>query len=422
MVSSICHEEGNAMSTRLSGVGPGLLVIAARPGEAQHLLGCDPHDGVAVHPLHARHGGRGQVADDHVRRSRFQRPGGPPSARVGSLRTWFVTSMQMRGRPGERAPSLPTGQEEEVPGPACGESGEAAGFTAPDFGVGVRGSSRLAFLPPPADPDLILPGESHEGLLLGILWFTRLHNALLLDAPITPPHSSEAFSFPSLLLFQGFSQASWVGFLQAPGEEPRVSSASSSQARATWLTELRRYARLSLEKDPLPAKDRLSPIEAAWSRIVGATLATSLQCHAPSIAKMRSKLARMMPNLELDANPLVVCTSARAGLVAMREILGETEGPFLLMPTRWYEKWTDSHPDEGFRWHIHYWSGVLPVRHPRGLLESARRKSLPSGSSWWIHHEGILWGPQCGKELHHLWEWDGSECRLLHESFLIRQF
>ena len=181
-----------------------------------------------------------------------------------------------------------------------------------------------------------------------------------------------------------------------------------------WVAELRAYIADCRSKNPLPDPDSLTVAQEWQRRIEGGALLTWLKKIGPSFLQERQVLAGMMG---VAAEPVIVFTSDVPGLVAAREILGEEHERVLYLMHEEFESSPLQSADRRYQWHAHVWS-YFATEIDEILTEAAIAKHpIPPECSYWMHHEGTMWGIRAGRGVDHLWKWDGTEPELLEEAF-----
>jgi hypothetical protein len=125
-------------------------------------------------------------------------------------------------------------------------------------------------------------------------------------------------------------------------------------------------------------------------------------------------LAKQLHNLQklADYNRLLVFTSTEPGLVAARRILHGQSPPCCCLSPEEYRQWMQFHPDINFQFHAHLWSHF--VEHP-GITNC--RFSISANEDYWLHTEGMVYGPKFGRGADHLWKWDGEKPVLLQRNY-----
>lgn len=113
-----------------------------------------------------------------------------------------------------------------------------------------------------------------------------------------------------------------------------------------------------------------------------------------------------------DYNRHLVFTSTEAGLVAAARILPGQSPVFCCLSPEEYRQWLQFHPDINFRYHVHLWSHF--VEHPD--ITSCRFSIRPN-EQYWLHTEGMVYGPKFGRGADHLWKWDGEKPVLLQKNY-----
>jgi hypothetical protein len=63
------------------------------------------------------------------------------------------------------------------------------------------------------------------------------------------------------------------------------------------------------------------------------------------------------------------------------------------------------------------WSVFRPVPAPEFEARARSHYPIPAGCSYWQHSEGTVWAQRAGRDVDHLWVWDGRKAELLEEAF-----
>jgi hypothetical protein len=179
-----------------------------------------------------------------------------------------------------------------------------------------------------------------------------------------------------------------------------------------WFDGLRAFLAECRDQRPLIARKDLSAAEERQCRIIGGSLIRWLQNYGPSLLEERAMLADF-ENWEKD--PCIVFTSEQPGVVAANEILKASPPTIVFLYPDEFTRWTESHPDPEYRWHVHTWSFFAPLDPMTG--QRAARYPLAAGETYWLHKEGTMCGPLFGRGGDHLWKWDGENATLLEEGF-----
>jgi hypothetical protein len=177
-----------------------------------------------------------------------------------------------------------------------------------------------------------------------------------------------------------------------------------------WFEGLKKFIADCRVRLPIVAREELSVEEEAQCQIVGGSLITWLEKWAPRLVQERAMLAKIQ-NWEID--PFLIFASNQPGLAAAREILEKgPESVAFLFPDE-FADWLSGNPDPGYRWHVHTWSFFAPL--DVDTAKKATRYPIGPGESYWLHREGTMFGPLCGRGGDHLWKWDGQTSELLEE-------
>ncbi|RYX86811.1 hypothetical protein EON83_01120 [bacterium] len=182
--------------------------------------------------------------------------------------------------------------------------------------------------------------------------------------------------------------------------------------KQTWAENLKAYIRQQRASQPLPDRESLTPEEEMQCRLVGGELMGWCEQSLNGILQTRHALQIM----EFDTEPLVVLTSTLPGIVAAEEIFGDAnEHLFFLLETE-FQAWQGYGADESYQWHIHHWSYF---ESPSAELLQRAEENFPNlpTQEFRVHTLGDLWGPNCGFESKHLWNWNGNDMDLLEQDF-----
>lgn len=180
-------------------------------------------------------------------------------------------------------------------------------------------------------------------------------------------------------------------------------------ANTHWREQLLAYRRSCRTVTPFLSRDVLSAEEEARCQILGGSLISWLQEEFPQIIQQQQALRLRQQDAPL---PLVVIATEMAGLVAAKEIIGDSDEIVSLLPEE-YDQWEGKCHDEGYAWHIDYWSAFhLVANNEWPQLVAEGISELEQANARW-HSVGCLWGAQAGHEETHLWEWTGDELTLV---------
>lgn len=181
-----------------------------------------------------------------------------------------------------------------------------------------------------------------------------------------------------------------------------------------WLHGLKRHIEQCRHDTPLPNRDDLSEIEEVQCKIVGGSILNWLRRYGSEFLQERQVLA---PMLGVSPEPAIIFTSNVPGLVAANVIFQGCPEQYVFLLDDELRGWLKEHSDDEYRWHVHFWSAFREMSTE--LIESAVKKyPLPTGSSYWLHREGTVWGKLAGRGVDHLWQWDGQTPTLLEEAFM----
>jgi hypothetical protein len=126
--------------------------------------------------------------------------------------------------------------------------------------------------------------------------------------------------------------------------------------------------------------------------------------------------------MKVEPDPFLIFTSNNPGLVVATEIFGKDNDQVAYLHDDEFKKFKDKHPDADYVWHINFWSYFDEPMKPDGHDQLAEGHPIPEGNVYWMHHDGILWGPLHGRGLEHLWKWDGEEPELIQEAYSTVQY
>ncbi len=119
--------------------------------------------------------------------------------------------------------------------------------------------------------------------------------------------------------------------------------------------------------------------------------------------------------LDVDRDPAIVFTSNVPGLVAARELIGPDHERVLYLKEEEFADAPADLADPAYHWCIHFWSYFGEVK-PSLEAEARIKYPIPTGSIYWQHIEGTMWGINAGRGGDHLWCWNGHEPELLEEA------
>lgn len=181
-----------------------------------------------------------------------------------------------------------------------------------------------------------------------------------------------------------------------------------------WLDGLSRYIEHCRQETPLPNRSDLTESDECQCSIVGSSILNWLRRYGPAFLRERQVLA---PMLDISPDPAIVFTSNIPGLVAANIVFEGCPEEYVFLSESELQPWLEEHPDDEYRWHVNFWSAFRDMTTE--MIEAAEKKyPLPSGSSYWLHREGTMWGKLAGRGVDHLWQWDGQTPVLLEEAFM----
>ena len=162
-----------------------------------------------------------------------------------------------------------------------------------------------------------------------------------------------------------------------------------------------------------PIEDPKELTEQDWHRrIIGGSLVTWLDQRLPGVLAER----RTLKVLDFDQESIVVFATTPPGVAAARDIMRDSREDFVYLLHEEFEHWQTKHRDDGFKFHIHYWSYF---DNPSPELHEDLAEAYP-----WVpvdqlrfHRTGDVWGPNCGVFADHLWQWTGESMELLMEAY-----
>lgn len=182
-----------------------------------------------------------------------------------------------------------------------------------------------------------------------------------------------------------------------------------------WTDELRAHIATLREEKPLPDRAVLDAAEERQCQVMGGTLLTWLRKIGPAFLQERQA---MSGTLGIEPEALIVFTSTIPGLVAARQIIPADNQAILYLEHDEFAGWTRQHPDDEYRWHVHFWSLYRATPDQEFLARAQERYPLEQATeTYWQHSEGTMWAKNVGRGVDHLWKWDGNEPQLLEEAF-----
>jgi len=178
-----------------------------------------------------------------------------------------------------------------------------------------------------------------------------------------------------------------------------------------YRAELLSFANKRREECPINDPEDLTEQD-SHRRIIGGSLMTWLDRRLPDVVAERHTLRI----LEFDPKPIVIFETTPPGVVAAREIVGESRENFVCLLRKEFEHWERHHRDDGFKFYIHYWSYF---DYPAPDCVKKLTKAYPSVpvDQLRLHRTGDTRHPNCGVFADHLWQWTGKDMKLLLEAY-----
>jgi hypothetical protein len=181
-----------------------------------------------------------------------------------------------------------------------------------------------------------------------------------------------------------------------------------------WFEGLRRHIGRCRDRVPITPRDRLSDDDEWECRIVGSTIVNWLENLGPSLLQERSVLCKL---LQVESDPFIVITSTMPGLVAADEIVGGDNERIVYVFDSEFADWTATHPDPGYKWHVHMLSRFQQAMTPHFRDRAVAAYPDVDGAVLRQHSEGTMWGEHAGRGVDHLWKWGDGKPELLEEAF-----
>jgi len=178
-----------------------------------------------------------------------------------------------------------------------------------------------------------------------------------------------------------------------------------------YRAELLSFANKRREDRPINDPEDLT--EQDWHRrIIGGSLMTWLDRRLPDVVAERHTLRV----LEFDPKPIVIFETTPPGVVAARDIVGDSREDFVCLLREEFAHWGKNHRDDGFKFNIHYWSYF---DYPSPELHEELAAAYPSApvEQLRFHRTGDTRGPNCGVFADHFWRWTGKDMALLLEDY-----
>ncbi len=184
---------------------------------------------------------------------------------------------------------------------------------------------------------------------------------------------------------------------------------------AWWRAGATSLAQDMRSRNPLPARESLSPAQEHQCRILGEALVAWLQHGEPAQRRMRNQHAAALPFAfsPLDPEAPAVYVSDEPGLIAASEILDPVTPGILCLSYSEYTTLQKLCPDREYKFHLLHRSHI-EVEPEGSELERARRlHPLKAGECYWLHKESTMLGRLFGRGFDALWKWDQNEATLL---------
>ena len=175
-----------------------------------------------------------------------------------------------------------------------------------------------------------------------------------------------------------------------------------------WKQKLKKHAVNCRASRPIPERDVLSWPQMMQLHIIKGSLLSSIKKFLSSISPG--------PGSKAELSACLVFTSSLPGLVAAQEIAQGKKLPLVFLYPQELSRFLHSFPDIEYKYHIHTWSHFLEKLDSESY-KIAAGCSLNENETYWLHIEGLMLGPQCGRGVENLWSWNGSQTKLLKKSF-----
>lgn len=181
---------------------------------------------------------------------------------------------------------------------------------------------------------------------------------------------------------------------------------------ADWTEAARRYAGECRERRPLTVRGEFPPEHERRCMIEGGFLFSFLRDELPYVLRQRRFFGL---TAELDPQPLVVLTADMPGLVAAHEILSPVPDRCVLLLDEELPALEARLPKE-YAAHVHCWSRFTDRVDERTAAEAAGAGREVRAADCRLHVTGVMWGPRMGRQVEHLWRWNGRELELVKEA------
>ncbi len=185
-----------------------------------------------------------------------------------------------------------------------------------------------------------------------------------------------------------------------------------SPAGVAWFAALNRHIAAARKRLPLPEKRVLSAAHAARCELQGATLLGSLEHFAPQLIQQRGLFSHLDQS---ERKPFIILLSDLTGLVAAREIVGESDRIAYLTAAE-FDTFNAKHPDNDYRWHVRFVDEISPASG-KDAVRAAKEYPLKRGEEHWLHHAAAIMGPLFGRGARHLLRWNGRNVAVLEQCF-----
>ncbi len=193
-----------------------------------------------------------------------------------------------------------------------------------------------------------------------------------------------------------------------------------STYKEIWAEELRGLLKECFEKEPIPARQSLTPLQEMQCRILGGHLLNWLDNWGPQLIMERNVLAHMRPPEEMpeDKEPIIVFVMDEPGLVAAREIIRDTSGRLVYVRKTDFDFCMAINPDPGYVCHCVLESRFIEEGE-QGVDHKALRErfSLDAATPIGVHYDCSTMGPLFARGGLHLWAFTGDGPKLIEEAF-----
>ena len=177
--------------------------------------------------------------------------------------------------------------------------------------------------------------------------------------------------------------------------------------------ELRRFIDEQRTKSPLPARESLTPKDECMCQLLGGHLISWAERFSPPLLQERAVLWSLK---DWETDPYFVILTDIPGLVAAREILGDSDQAWYLRPEE-FTLFGQRHPDRDFNYHIELESVIDANCDTDTRQQVVRKYPLQPGEEYLFHTDITTLGPLFARGGQHLLKWTGTHINLLEEGF-----